>query len=299
MEKVETGLEQTFWRAKLEDERALYYLAVGKFDEAVFSLKRNRDVFTQYEAATGVSVSYRVLRSGLYLALAYALRGSGRPNLWSPLFLAAKGDRHPDLLHARQLTYALTAQVEAAGHYATLQRQAYLLNSVLAADPQEAVVWVERSFAAPFAQQEAESRAYSAAAQLRSGDPERALDAVERARVALKPLQHPGERGDLGLRARLYSLELRAFIALGEVEATATVLKTFLHNPDLDAYATTLLRDVGEAAEQHLGEGARRHPGFDLFGDVLSDESVRFADALVLGWQTPEVREQLRLSAVV
>ena len=291
--RVEPGLEQAFWRAKLEGERALYHLAVGKFDGAVFSLKRNRDVFTQYEAATGVSASYRVLRSGLYLALAYALRGAGRPNLWLPLFL---GDQHPDLLHARQLTRDLTAQVE-AGHYDTLQRQAYLLNSVLAADPEEAVTWVERSFAAPFAQQEAESCAYLAAALLRSGEPERALNTVEKARAALKPLRHPNERGDLGLRARLYSLELRAFIALGEVEATATVLKTFLHNPDLDAYATTLLRDVGEAAEQHLGEDARRHPGFDLFGDVLSDESVRFADALVLGWQTPAVRERLRLSA--
>ena len=290
------GLEQTFWRAKLNDERALYLLAVGKFDEAIFTLKHNRDVFSDYQETTGIDARYRVLRSGLRLALAYALRGAGRPGGWL-LLPEAKRDS-PDLRHARQLTRDLTARIEAAGSaYDTLQRQAYLLNSGLAADPQEAVNWVERSFAhAHHPQQEAESCAYLAAALLRLGEPERTFAAVERARAALKTLQQPNERGDLSLQARLSSLEMCALLAHREVEATARALKKVLQNTDLDTYIPVLLRDVGEAAERHL-EDARRHPAFDLFSDVVNDESIRFADALVLSWQTAEVHERLRLSA--
>ena len=297
------GLEQTFWRAKLSDERALYLLAVGAFDEAIFALKHSRDVFTRFEQATGVDASYRVLRSGLRLALAYALRGAGRTSVWAPLDEAIMRES-PDLLHARQLTRTLTKQVEGTGSaYGTLRRQAYLLNSVLTADPQEAVSWVERAFthiSTSYPQQEAESCAYLASAQLRFGEPERTLEAVGRARAVLKPLQGKNERGDLGLQARLSGLEVQALLVKDEVEKAAAALEAYLQNPDFGAYATALLRDIGEAAEKHLGEKARHHPALtQRFGEVLSDASVRFADALVLSWQTPEVRERLLATAQV
>ena len=246
------GLEQAFWHAKLADERALCLLAVGEFDKAIFSLKHNSDVFTHYQETTGVDARYRVLRSGLRLALAYTLRGAGRPNVWLPLLSTALGAT-PDLQHARQLMHDLTAQIGEDSAYDTLQRQAYLLNSVLAADPQEAVVWAKRSFThATHPQQEAESGAYLVAAQLRAGGADYVVTMVERARAALETLQQPGERGDLALQARLSSLEVRALVAQGEVEAAVAVLESCLQTTDLDAYTAALLRDAGRGRRASL-----------------------------------------------
>ena len=285
---ADDGLEQAFWRAKVEDERALLLLAQGDFSAAVVRLKRNREVFSRYEVSYRVDAGYRILRSGLRLALAYGLRGLGQPYRL-PFARAAGSVENADLRHARRLVRDVGAAVEArAAHraaYETLQRETLLVGSLLAASPNEAATLAKRAAAAArFAYQQAQACVYLATAELRANEPEAALTTARRGLAAFTEANRrgePGERGDLGLRAWLQALELQALVAKGDVAAGLEYTLTSLQSLQQD-YREPLLRVLGESLETALGDEARRHPAVTrLFGDALSDETLRLPDAFV------------------
>ena len=288
------ALEQAFWQAKVADEHALLLLAQGDFGAAILLFKRNREVFAEYEASHGVDAGYRTLRSGLRLALAYGLRGLGQPYRL-PFARAVNPPANADLCHARRLIREIGEAVEArSAHraaYETLQRECSFVSSLLAASPNEAITSAQRTAAAArFDYQKAHMCAYAATAELRANDHEAALTTARRGLAALTLSNRrgePGERGDLGLRAWLHSLELQALIAKGEVAAGLEYTLATLQHPQVQTYREPLLRALGESLEATLGDDARRHPAVTrVFGDALGDETVRLSDAFVARAET-------------
>ncbi len=282
------ALEHAFWQAKVEDEHALLLLAQADFAAAILLFKRNREVFSQYEASHGVDAGYRTLRSGLRLALAYGLRGLAQP--YRLPFHRAAAIENADLRHARRLLQDVAGAVEARAArraaYETLQRESLLVGSLLAATPSEALSLARRAAElARFDYPKAETCAYAASARLRADEPATALAAARRGAAALdRARRHgePREPGDLGLRAWLHSLELQALVAKGDTVAGLEHTLMSLHNPHLQTYREPLLRALGESLEAALGDDARRHPALTrVFGDALADETVRLPDALV------------------
>lgn len=282
-------LEAAFLQAKVEDERALFLLAQGEFNAAIFRFKRNREVFLQYEASHGVDAGYRYLRSSLRLALAYGLRSLSQPYRFPLARFACGAPESADLRHAQRLAQEVGASIDARAAtkaaYETLKRESLLVGSLLAATPAEALGLAESAVKlARFDHQEAEAYAHLATAQLLASRTETVLATARRGAALHKASRRggPGERGDLGLCAWLRGLELQALVAKGEVAAGLDGLLVSLQDPQLQDYREPLLRLLGESLEEVLGDDARRHPALQrVFSDGLSDESIRLPDALV------------------
>ena len=230
--KGEEDLELAFWRAKLEDEQALLHLAKGQFDRAIFVLKNNQDRFSKYEQGYGVDASYRKLRSGLRLALAYGLRAHAQPFI-QPLKLKADVF-HQDLEHARHLVKTLdqtvAARAAAGEPYGYLECYTLLLGSLLAHNPQDAVQAAQKAtHLARVSYQEAESYAYLGSAHLRLGQTDDVLAASRQGQEALQQVRQQSsvttEKSDVGLETWLRNLELQAFILKGDIKSAADRLR--------------------------------------------------------------------------
>ena len=287
----EEKVEVAFWRAKLEDEQALLYLARGQFNRAIFVLTRNQDSFSHFEKSHSVDASYRKLRSGLRLALSYGLRAHAAPFI-QPLNLRTELS-HQDLDHARHLITTLDKTVAtraASGEaYGYLEWYTLLLGSLLSERPEDAVKSAQGAVQlARFSYQEAESSAYLGTAYLRLRQKDEVLSAVRQGQQALeRTCQESGETsetGDVGLATWLRNLELQALILKGNVSGAADSLRVVdsLNPP----YSEALLRTFGGALETQLGPEARRHPDVtQLFGETIKNSNLRLPDALVAQWR--------------
>ena len=287
-----------FERAKVEDERAMLLLAGGAFEEAALALSRNLEVFRAYGRTFEVDASFRLLRTRLRLGLLYWCRGLGQPYrfpLTAPVQRAA-GHTDPvnaDLAHARRLIRGVLEDIEAhpdgPERYGPLLRKG-LLAASLVMSPNEGVARAKDSLQnARFPYPEAQSRAYLAAALLRTGDPDAALDETDRARAALERSREAPkgeqEAGDVSLLAWLASTKFRAHILTGTPAAAGECLVNALDNLLLTPYAEALLRAFGEAAE------TAPH-GWECYGGLrerlaLTDleSNLRLPDALVAWWR--------------
>jgi tetratricopeptide (TPR) repeat protein len=295
--------ERTFERAKVDDERTLTLLALGRAAEAVTVLQRNLETFASYQREHQVDASFRLLRSRLRLSLAYGCRGLGRP--WRlPPSAPSEG---PDGRHAETLIRDVLADIEGhpegQGRYGPLHRQALLAFSLLAADPQAAAAGAQAALEQTrFPYQEAHSRAHLAAARRRGGSPEEALQQVEAARGALQALsgnpedgaegsaESGTEDGDSGLSAWLARLTTAAWIRLGNVRQAGESLLCALEQTSLSPYHETLLRAFGEAVEDDLEAGwldyapLRRRLNLSCL-ELPQQSFVRLPDALLACWQ--------------
>ncbi len=293
-----------FERAKVEDERAVLLLARGAFAEAVLVLSRNSEVFRAYARAFEVDASFRLLRTRLRLGLLYWCRGFGQPYHFPLTNLDAPTPDKPglgqaDVTHARHLIRAVLEDVEAhpdgPERYGPLLRKGLLVAS-LVAPPGEGVARARASLgSARFPYPEAQSRAYLAAALLRAGDPDAALDETRRAHDAFEKSrelsretsQGEQEAGDVGLLAWLASTKFRAHILTGTPAAAGDGLVTALDTPLLTPYHDALLRAFGEAAEA-VPRGWACYGGLRerlALTDSALESSLRPPDALVAWWR--------------
>ncbi len=297
---VGSAVTRDFERAKVEDERALLLLAKSAFEEAALVLSRNLEVFRAYGRTFGVDASFRLLRTRLRLGLLYWCRGLGRPYrfpLTAP-FQHATGHANwvnNDLTHARRLVHAVLKDVGAhpdgPERYGPLLRKG-LLAASLVAPPGEGVARARDSLVnARFPYPEAQSRAYLAAALLRAGDPDAALEETGRAHAAFETSrelsQSEREAGDIGLSAWLVSTEIRAHLLVGSPAAAGDRLARALDTPLLEPYHDTLLRAFGEAAETAPRDwacygGLRERLAL---ADNALEDCLRLPDALVAWWR--------------
>lgn len=271
--------ELEFWRAKVLDERALYLLAKGEYDAAIFELAENVAVFGRYQAETGVDASFRVLRSRLRLALAYGLRGLRQPYRY-PLGRVLAGAENPfDLAQAERLARAVMAELEtrrAQPGYEALWRAALQVASLLEPDPEAGVRLAREALSASrYPHQQALSACYLGAAQLRAREIEAARAA---GRQVAQALQAAAEASDLSLVAWQQGLELQADALQLELGRAASRLGDALERTELAPYREALLRRFGEALEASGAEAAG-HPALArLLGGARND--LRLADAL-------------------
>ncbi|MEJ2288452.1 MAG: hypothetical protein P8Y02_07355 [Deinococcales bacterium] len=290
-------VERDFWVARVDDEAALALLAEGAFEEATFTLTRNIERFRAYADALEVDAEYRVLRSTLYIGLAYACRGLGLPfRLPLPVVPLPETDQ-PDLRHARQRIGEVLAALDAKHDrelHGVLVRQAHLHASLVAASGAEALDHAEKAVAASrFEYQRAEALAAAVAARLRMDDAHGAVGALSKGEAALRAALPAGgrqERGDLGLRAQYVALAGATQLQLGASGEAAERLASALEDPDLAAYHEGLLRAFGEGAERMpAGDGAwRAHPRLGELlglGERPDVGPARLPDALVARWR--------------
>lgn len=281
------GLERDFWLAKLKDEYALYLLANGSFDQAIFTLSDNLSIFERYQNENKVDATYRLLRSSLRLALAYGCRAT-QQNYSRPLTRSVDTViSQTDLEHARTLVAQIIEQIEARAdqktHYLDLYRQGVHVASWLA-EPEQAQSYAEKADqVSRFAYQQAESACYLALAQNRNKNYAAALKTITKAKKTFEQTTGRNEQGDLGLNAWMYQLEQRAFLHQGNTDAAVKSLKQSLIH-DLQAYHLLLLRDFGDTAQAVLGSNAKNQKALAKLA-IDNSPSLRLADALVSGWQ--------------
>ncbi len=277
--------ERAFWRAKVEDERALYLLARGEYDDALFQLAENAEVFQGYQRAFGVDAGYRLLRSQLRLALAYGLRGLRQPLCYPILHLAASSEGQADLLQAERLILRAIRHLSERAHdqlaFEGLRRDALQLASFLVADPARGVNLAEEALElSRFGYQEALSLCCLGSAYLRLDEPENALSASRLAETALRGLRTPNERGDLACLAWQRTTEMLSVLAQGDLDEAVLLLGQSLSRPDLAPYRLAMARRFGEALEANQQGDWRTGALESLFGLALQDANLRFSDAL-------------------
>ena len=285
-EGEEDRAERAFWRAKVEDERALYLLARGEVETALFSLTNNLMVFGAYQAATQIDAGYRLLRTRLKLALAYGLRALGQPYCLPLLPGLAASAEHPDRRHATTLLGdvlgQLEAQVEAKPSYQSLWREALQVASLLEPSAERRILLARQALElSAYSQQQALSACYLAAAHLQAGEAEQALAASRQATQALQELRGPSEQGDRACFAWQTSLTLRALLLQRDLEAACGLLEHSLDSADLALYRRPLLRAFGEALEAYYDDSVRRAAALArLLGDGPLSSDLRLPDAL-------------------
>ena len=291
-------LEKTFWLAKVNDERALCLLAAGHFDEAIFALQRNNEVFKNYQTENEVDASYRILRSTLRLAISYAYRGMAQAYTLPNLRTVDDAPGQADVKHAqalcKQVAQVLAEHPAGPTHFGTLYSQSLRITSLLAADPHEAVEAAQASLESDgYAYQQARSRSYLAAAYLRTGNHNAALKEITLAHQALtqaKQAAGPNERGDIGTLAWLKASEIKAHAAQNP-NSSCDVLVSVLEDARFKGYQVDVLRVFGDALEHHEQVWLKHTALSELleldaesFRMNLSRGYVRVTDLLVSRW---------------
>ncbi|MCA9839217.1 MAG: tetratricopeptide repeat protein [Trueperaceae bacterium] len=281
------GLERDFWLAKLKDEYALFLLAKGSFDKAIFTLRDNQQVFERYQKENKVDASYRLLRSSLRLALAYGCRATQQPFM-RPLERSVNTVISPeDANHAQELVTGIIAQIEKRTdqktHYLELYRQGVMLASWLSSNPKKALSFAEKANTlARFPYQSAETLTHLAFAHYHAGNYQEVISFSHEASKALAKTTSRMEKGDLALHAWILGLEQKALLAQGDLEGAVKSLRRSLV-AELEPYHLNLLRGFGNVAEKKIPWAAKH----EALKPLLSTEpgTLRLADALVSSWQ--------------
>jgi tetratricopeptide (TPR) repeat protein len=284
-------LELDFWLARSNTDRAVVMLAEGRFQEAIFMLTMNQAAFERYTDAFAVDTGQWILRTTLYLALAYYGRGTAQP-FRLPLVRDVSRQFEPaDVRHARHLLRQIEAAQAGAFRPAdrSMQRDWLLLDSLLAPEPAAGVAAAERALdLAGCAFDRAQGSAYMAAALLRGKEHHAALTCLAQAEAEIAQVISNSERSDLGLRAWLTALSIRAQLGLGQAEAAGHTLARALTASEFSAYHELLLRTFGEAAED---SGVPPLTATAALNSCLPDSLpcipsfVRLPDALIAAWQ--------------
>jgi len=273
------------WRARLEDEAGLLLLALGRYDEAAAVFHENLGWFRAYAERHAVDATYRGLRCTLRLSIAYGCRAVQQRFMRPFLISEALSGHHPDLQQARTLLREIVDTIDRGTNGAAFNSLAMdaLLIVTLFGAPADAVAMGERAVSsARFPYQRAQAHAHAAAARIRVGEFDRALEHIEKGRSALAASvrgggPEPKERGDLELAAWFIELDSTAKLQAGDATSAGHQLAAGLRNPNLAPYHRMLLRSFGEQA---TAAAASDWLASDELGDALG---MKGGDALVLG----------------
>jgi tetratricopeptide (TPR) repeat protein len=250
-EESSDAVERGFWRARVDDERALLLLARGRHEEAIALMAATVDRYRAYGATHGVDAAYRIDRTILRLGVAYAARALGVAWLAPYPDVRDGAARRADVGRALDLLDRVAARVP-TGHEEgrppdALVRRALLTSSLLE-PPRAAVARTDRAARlAHFPYLRAEVAAHRVAALLRAERTDEALEALDVAWSDLRAVDDP--EGDPGMRAWLHALSGRAHVAAGAPAATGEALSRLLSDRLPERMRASALRAVGEALE--------------------------------------------------
>lgn len=281
-------LEREFWQAKIGDEYALYLLSIAEFEEAIFLLRKNQETFLSYEQTQQVNASYRICRSVLQLAFAYAFKGSAKPYRMPQLKTLEESCGLADIKHAQKLVTkvlsGLKTKLESNQGVKALYREALNLASWLAGKSTHALKLAQESVDnAELPYEKSESLIYFAIAALRANKLELALEKVAESFDLLEKAKLT-RNGDLGLLAWLRSTQIRCQLGVGKVDEALNNLKGCLDNMGLKYYHKSLIRTFAENLEmQTLAQMPEKSRLFKIFGN-LDDNSLRLSDQMVLAY---------------
>ncbi len=276
-------LERAFWLAKVQDEYALLLLAQGHFDEAIFLLYHNQQVFQTYQEEHQLDASYRSLRSRLRLALAYVCRSS-RQSYYYPIVRPVNSvtDSH-DLRQAQHLIEqtlaAIAAKTQSDVLYQRLYRRALLLASSIV-EAKDACDYAEQAISfSDYAYEAARSYGHLACAALQTSDYQLAQKATTHARLELEQLNQPSDQ-DPALTSWILSLSLQGSILAGDIPKALNLLAEALQMPHLATFHEMMLRTTAQLLE----DSANLH--HQLLADYnQATTGLRLADQLVLDWR--------------
>lgn len=290
---------QTYWRARLDDEAGLLLLAQRRFDEATVIFSRNLQRFHDYAATHNVDATYRVLRSTLRLAITYGCRSVGQAFLRPFAVIPELSSQHPDLIQARRLLRDVLSEVEhdASGWALSSLALDTLLVLALFETPHEALAFGERAVASSrYPYPRAQALAHAASAAMRGGHNDLAEAHVNAARAALAASlagiePNRSERGDQELAAWLVELRVTNALLRGDGHTAGEQLAQGLADEQLDVHHLALLRSFGETVSRL---GSRGWEGSSMLAERLQWQSdplaalelqnLRLPDALAARW---------------
>lgn len=299
--------EAAFWNARVADEEAYTLLAEARFEEVALSLTAALAAFRAYEQRHGVDASFRILRSSLRLAVCYALQDLRQP-FRRPFSAAAvvpapaKTTRTQggveEVLQAVEERLSQVASAEANGHLLGLRHDA-LIFAALLGDPRGAAPsHVARAVATAWTPYEkAKAHSVAAALELRLGDADAAVGALEAAAgeiaaslLGAPPAAAEGERGDMGLLAQLAAHRSAAGLIARDMKSATEALCDALEAPDLARFHEDILRAFGASAEVLDPNAAwlKQRRVRTLLGVNGTGPSTpaRLPDALVAAWRS-------------
>ncbi|HZJ08057.1 MAG TPA: hypothetical protein VFD39_00005, partial [Trueperaceae bacterium] len=309
-------VDAAFTSARIDDEGSYAALAKGDFESAIVASTTAIAAYRDYQKRRDVDATFRIARASLRLAVAYAFRGLAVPYRRPlPATLVVPGHapradlRGLDIKHADEELAAVMAQLTSPGSGLVsgssavrgLLREARLVSSYIAHDPQHALELAERAaHDARFDYQRAESHTGRAHALLRLGRHEAALEALDTAAELLAKARDVvtrvigvrdgdlGESGDLGLVAQVAIYRAAAQLAVADQANAAETLCVALEDEGLARFHEGLLRTFGEVAET-VSPAWRRHRRLRaLLGMNGTGPSTpaRLPDALVAAWRS-------------
>jgi len=281
-------LERDFWLAKIGDEYSLLLLAKSEFEEAIFLLRKNQETFKNYQDAQAVNASFRICRSMLQLAFAYALKGSAKPYRAPQLRIFEESCDSIDTAHAQKLIKTVIVgikdKLEHNQSVKSLYREALNLASWLAREPKNAQEFADKSLEiAELDYDKSESYIYAAIALMRSGKYALALDDLSNAEKLLDSA-FKDKQGDLGLYAWLKSAQIRTLLRDNNFDEALKTMTSCLNAIDLNSFNKVLIRTFAEGLEENYPAEIRQNEQLRaIFGD-LNDESLRLSDLMVISY---------------
>jgi tetratricopeptide (TPR) repeat protein len=304
-----TDLDLDFALAKVADESSYTLLADGAFEEAIVANTTALATFRTYQDKRDVEAGFRIARSSVRLAVAYAFRGFAMP-FRRPLPAFRPRSSGPDLSHALQSMGALITDLERPGTTVVastsavdgLLGEARVLASLVSPDGHDALRHADAALErARYHYHRARAQAARAGALLELGRPDAALAAIavgeEELRSSRRPAWLPSgsarqepDTGDLSLVAQFGVYRAGAHLVAGDQNDAAESVWRALDDPRLAPFHEAALRAFGEAAESLARDGAwKRHRHLrTLLGVNGTGPSTpaRLPDALVAAWRS-------------
>jgi tetratricopeptide (TPR) repeat protein len=309
-----TDLDLDFALAKLADESSYTLLADGDFEEAIVANTTALATFRTYQDKRDVEAGFRIARSSLRLAVAYAFRGFALP-FRRPLPAFRPHAAGPDLDHALHAMDTLITDLERPGSRVVastsavdgLLGEARVLASLVSPDAHHALRHADAALeGAHYHYHRARAQSARAGALLALTRPADALAAIADGEAELCSSLRPDwlprgsqrpepDNGDLSLVAQFGVYRAGAHLIAGDQNEAAESVWRTLDDARLVPFHEAALRAFGEAAESLARDGAwKRHRHLrTLLGVNGTGPSTpaRLPDALVAAWRsrTPTV----------
>jgi len=302
-------LDLDFAVAKVSDEGSYTLLADGDFEEAIVANTTALATFRAYQDKRDVEAGFRIARSSLRLAVAYAFRGFALP-FRRPLPAFRPDGSGPDSRHAIASMDGLIADLERPGAKVVastsavdgLLGEARVLASLVSPDGHHALRHGDAALeAAHYHYHRARAQTARAGALLALGRPGDALAAIAAGEDELRASRRPTwlprgserpepDNGDLSLVAQFAVYRAGAHLTAGDQREAAEAVWLALDDPRLAPFHEAALRAFGEAAESLGRDGIwKRHRHLrTLLGVNGTGPSTpaRLPDALVAAWRS-------------
>lgn len=296
--------EQTcFLHALITSEFGLLDLSSGNPDSALEEFTNALGYLQQYEAENAIDIGMYTARTRMYIALAYAVRGTGvafrKPHPVAHLHAA-----NPDIEHAVSELAKLRAQFSNStddGRSVALLAQVLFSLILYDPEPTHKQQYVQHLFTLPLQpRQLLEAQLLAASVELAHHDIAAASALLDDATRTSRSLRKDGlrfaevfgiaeEHGHDGLRAQLHAYRLSAHIQRKQPLAAAAVLTQCLKNDVYHLHHEALLRVFGSTIEKvDAPESWRQHRELQQLLRVDGTGTatpMRLPDALVAGWK--------------